>query len=53
MVNRINQVKKAGSTKGVASVVESIDGLVTKLNQLKDKVRRYGIWQLSIVPEDA
>ena len=39
VVNKITLVKKAGSAKGTASVIESIDSLILKLNQLKIKVR--------------
>ena len=40
IVNKITQLKKAGSSKGGSDyVVETLDSLISKLNQLKTKVR--------------
>ena len=38
IVNKINQIKKTGSSKGVTNTLESIDQLIAKLNSLKTKV---------------
>lgn len=39
IVNKITQLKKAGSSKGGSDyVVETLDSLISKLNQLKSKV---------------
>ena len=39
VVNKITQLKKAGSSKGGSEyVVETLDSLIAKLNQLKTKV---------------
>lgn len=37
-MNKITQLKKAGSSKGSEFVLETIDSLIAKLNQLKIKV---------------
>ena len=39
VVNKITQLKKAGSSNGGSDyVVENLDSLIAKLNQLKTKV---------------
>lgn len=55
IVNKITQLKKAGSSKGGSDyVVETLDSLISKLNQLKTKVTLLIIIQTSlIVQQDA
>ena len=38
IVNKVNALKKTGSSKGGQHVLETIDALISKLNQLKTKV---------------
>ena len=38
VVNKITQIKKVGATTDASNVIESIDGLISKLNLLKARV---------------
>jgi hypothetical protein len=48
VVNKITQIKKVGATTGASNVIESIDGLLSKLNLLKTKVI---ILELFVIPD--
>ncbi|CDW78602.1 lissencephaly type-1-like motif-containing protein [Stylonychia lemnae] len=40
IVTKINAIKKQGSTKGAQTVIDTIDQLISKLNQLKTKYNK-------------
>ena len=50
IVNKITQIKKTGSTKGASHVIESLEGLGTKLADFKVKVRTE--WSNCLVQKD-